>query len=295
MKPDDDYWLERLSASEAPELARSVGIMREQVPDASQLAALAAQLSAQGVPVVSTTPPVRGMGRVGKFTLSAGAALVGIAGVVLLLRQRTFDHRPSTPTVASAGLHEVIPAASSLPDVARRAGGILAPLPANPGAVESADPSQPPRPAGEPLAERVGSTAPSAAAPELPESPEPPAGPNLRSGSEPATGALKTLHSTSKPTTSSGAEPSVANKPSELTLLRDARLSLRTSPAQALALTEQHRQLYPRGAMAQERELIAISALASLGRHAAALSRVADFERDFPNSPYRKQVTQLAR
>jgi len=70
---------------------------------------------------------------------------------------------------------------------------------------------------------------------------------------------------------------------------------LRSSPAQALALTEQHRLLYPRGAMTQERELIAISALVGSGRRTAALSRVAEFERNFPNSLYRKQITELVR
>ena len=49
-----------------------------------------------------------------------------------------------------------------------------------------------------------------------------------------------------------------------------------------------------REAMVQERELIAISALARLGRHTAVLTRAAQFERDFPNSPYRKQVSALA-
>jgi hypothetical protein len=77
-------------------------------------------------------------------------------------------------------------------------------------------------------------------------------------------------------------------------LLRDARLALGGSPGEALALAEQHRVQFPRGAMVQERELIAISALARLGRHSAVLARAAQFERDFPNSPYRKQVTALA-
>jgi hypothetical protein len=86
----------------------------------------------------------------------------------------------------------------------------------------------------------------------------------------------------------------VVARPSEVALLRDARLALGGNPAEALALAEQHRVQFARGAMVQERELIAISALARLGRHAAVLARAAQFERDFPNSPYRKQVTALA-
>jgi hypothetical protein len=86
-----------------------------------------------------------------------------------------------------------------------------------------------------------------------------------------------------------------AAAPSEIELLREARLALRSSPASALAVTEQHGRLYPRGKLTQERELIAISALMALGRRTAALSRVSAFERAFPGSPYRKQIAELLR
>jgi hypothetical protein len=86
----------------------------------------------------------------------------------------------------------------------------------------------------------------------------------------------------------------VVAQPTEVALLRDARLALSESPGEALALAERHRVLFAHGAMVQERELIAISALARLGRHTAVLARAAQFERDFPNSPYRKQVSALA-
>jgi hypothetical protein len=83
--------------------------------------------------------------------------------------------------------------------------------------------------------------------------------------------------------------------PSEIELLREARLALRSTPARALAVTEEHGRLYPQGKLTQERELIAISALSALGRRTAALSRVAAFERAFPGSPYRKQMAELLR
>jgi hypothetical protein len=86
-----------------------------------------------------------------------------------------------------------------------------------------------------------------------------------------------------------------ATAPSEIELLRDARFALRQSPARALELTDQHVRLYPQGKLAQERELLAISALVALGRRTAALSRGANFERLFPASPYRKQVGDLLR
>lgn len=92
-----------------------------------------------------------------------------------------------------------------------------------------------------------------------------------------------------------GAEAPVtdAGLPSELELLRGARLALKGSPAEALRLVEQHRASYPAGKLTQERELIAISALLALGRRTAALSRAASFERAFPTSPYRKQIGEL--
>jgi len=83
--------------------------------------------------------------------------------------------------------------------------------------------------------------------------------------------------------------------PSELALLRDARLVLRQSPARALELTDEHGRLYPQGRMTQERELIAVSALVALGHRAGALSRAASFERQYPTSPYRKQLGDLLR
>jgi len=81
--------------------------------------------------------------------------------------------------------------------------------------------------------------------------------------------------------------------PTELELLRGARLALKGSPAEALRLVEQHRASYPAGKLTQERELIAISALVALGRRTAALSRASSFEHAFPSSPYRKQIGEL--
>ena len=84
-----------------------------------------------------------------------------------------------------------------------------------------------------------------------------------------------------------------ASTPTELELLRSARLALNTSPAAALRLTEQHQASYPTGKLSQERELIAISALVAQGRRTAALARGAAFERSFPTSPYRRQINEL--
>ena len=59
MKPDSaDLHLERLSAEDAPELQRALGAARQRLPDPQQLAALAAQLSALGLPVKPPAAPV---------------------------------------------------------------------------------------------------------------------------------------------------------------------------------------------------------------------------------------------
>ena len=292
MKPGDDSYLERLNAAEAPELARSLGIMKAQVPDASQLAALAAQLSAQGLPIASgkgAAPLARGLTPLRKYSLLVGSGLLALGGALILLRERSVEHRPA------AGLDHPIELQAPSVRVAPSAKGGEREASGSPRAVAEAN--------------TPGSES-TAAVPEPPVEPthaELPA-PPLKSGTTgtagtanippPApgssSGATKPPRS-SAGASSSGAEPNAPARPSELALLRDARLSLRSSPAQALALTEQHRLLYPRGAMTQERELIAISALVGSGRRTAALSRVAEFERNFPNSLYRKQITELVR
>ena len=89
--------------------------------------------------------------------------------------------------------------------------------------------------------------------------------------------------------------PELRDAPSEIELLRDARLALKAAPARALTFVEAHARAYPGGKLTQERELIGISALVALGRRTAALSRGARFQHDFPSSPYRNQVEQLLR
>jgi hypothetical protein len=114
----------------------------------------------------------------------------------------------------------------------------------------------------------------------------------------PSGGQQRASSSAATATQSSGrTEPAAgqAAAPSEIELLRDARFALKQSPARALELTDQHARLYPAGKLMQERELIAITALVSLGRRTAALSRGASFERAFPRSPYTEQLNELLR
>jgi hypothetical protein len=52
----------------------------------------------------------------------------------------------------------------------------------------------------------------------------------------------------------------------------------------ALARTEDHARTYPRGALAEEREALAVQALVAAGRAAEAKSRAARFAKVFPKS-----------
>jgi hypothetical protein len=73
---------------------------------------------------------------------------------------------------------------------------------------------------------------------------------------------------------------------SELALLERAARSLAAAPAVALALTENHERLFPTGAMVEEREVIAVSALVRLGRPGEARARADLFSRQYSDSAY---------
>jgi hypothetical protein len=81
-----------------------------------------------------------------------------------------------------------------------------------------------------------------------------------------------------------------ANAPSEAALLRQAQSALRSDPARALALAREHQRRFPRGTLAQEREVIAIDALSRLGRSGEAGKRAKEFETQYPGSAHGKKV-----
>lgn len=132
------------------------------------------------------------------------------------------------------------------------------------------------------------------ALPELVTSPAPAA------DAPPAPAITAVASSTSAPTsplpsTRIAVEPSkssarAAGGPSEPALLEQARRVLASDPAAALALTGQHATLFPRGVLAQEREVIAIEALRRLNRSAEADRRAAAFAKAFPGSVHQRAV-----
>jgi hypothetical protein len=90
-----------------------------------------------------------------------------------------------------------------------------------------------------------------------------------------------------------GAEPDRPAAESESAILQRAQDALRGSPAQALALTDLHLARFPGGAFAQEREVLAISALLGMGRKAEARARATRFVESFPTSAHRRRLEVL--
>ncbi len=74
--------------------------------------------------------------------------------------------------------------------------------------------------------------------------------------------------------------------PSEIELLRNARAALDARPRQAFRTTEQHRSLYPQGVFAQERDALAVEALARAGDLKLARELAEAFIRRYPSSPH---------
>lgn len=84
-----------------------------------------------------------------------------------------------------------------------------------------------------------------------------------------------------------------APRRSEVELLQTASTVLGSNPAEALSLCEEHRATYPKGAMTQEREVIAITALVRLGRRDQAVQRANRFRSNYPTSAYLRQLDLL--
>ncbi|AKV04772.1 hypothetical protein AKJ09_11435 [Labilithrix luteola] len=77
---------------------------------------------------------------------------------------------------------------------------------------------------------------------------------------------------------------------SESSLLNRAHAAVTSNPQHALALTSEHARRFANGMLVQEREVIAIEALARLGRVDEARARAATFYSNYPNSAYRRRV-----
>jgi len=199
------------------------------------------------------------------FPVAATAAVGGFVELV----QRATTQRSLPPTPRAAELrpnqrqHGVAGAAESTASVAS---------PPSPIAADDEPPSAAEvAPASQPNALR---TATSVATDELPEKPPPPA----------VSGAPPVAAFDTAPSTSLAAETA---------LLQRANAALKADPATALALVAQHRQAFPEGKLAQEREVIAIKALQALGETQRARASFASFKRSYPHSAHVLELRQI--
>lgn len=276
---NDERELTRLLNEDASGLSDHVAALREQVPSALELGALASGLAARGIGVTpsaaSATPPA--------WKKWAAGGVGGAAVIVLWLALSPHGvHSEAAPVAPPRTLNEHVAA----PPLVRPSASPNQPGPSLETATEASV-------AAPPSAAAVPSAAPAPA----------PATPVTDTVAVPRASMAKPLATTMRASSARATRASdsalpagdAATQPSELELLRDARLAIRSSPVAALGLVDRHAQLYPQGKLTQERELIAISALVAMGRRTAALSRAASFERSFPGSAYRKQLEELLR
>jgi hypothetical protein len=79
----------------------------------------------------------------------------------------------------------------------------------------------------------------------------------------------------------------------EAAMLERARRTVSESPQRALALVDEHAKRFPSGQLAAERELIAVQALVSSGRHREASQRARRFSAVFTSSVYQRRMRQI--
>lgn len=106
-----------------------------------------------------------------------------------------------------------------------------------------------------------------------------PAAPPLAQGIGSAPAAARST----KPPAAGTEAPPVAT---ELELVQRAQAALASDPDRALELTREHARTYPKGELVEEREVLAVEALARLGRSEEASRRALAFVRRFPQTPY---------
>jgi hypothetical protein len=87
--------------------------------------------------------------------------------------------------------------------------------------------------------------------------------------------------------------PPAEARASEWQLVRQAREALGADPSASLRLTAEHARLYPRGALTQEREVIAVDALVRLGRRQEAEARAGALLRQSPQTAHRAHIEAL--
>ena len=160
-----------------------------------------------------------------------------------------------------------------------------APAPEGPAALPVAE-----APSAAPAARE---SAPRGPAPRRPERPEVRANAAVASSSPPP-GEAPPGAEASEDAGAAGAEREVAAaEETEAQLLQRALATLGRSPGDALEVLGVHQRRFPSGALAQEREVLAVDALLRLGRREEARARAARFAEAYPGSAHRRRVEAL--
>lgn len=119
------------------------------------------------------------------------------------------------------------------------------------------------------------------------DAPEPP---TLSVDALPSAGAPAPGGPVRAPKAAPSAENSGSPPPSELELLQRAQVALGRNAARALSIAGEQARAYPSGEYVQEREVIAVEALARLGRSDEASDRARALVERFPRTPYRQRL-----
>ncbi|MBS2014348.1 MAG: outer membrane protein assembly factor BamD [Deltaproteobacteria bacterium] len=248
------------------------------------VAAGAAGAAAGGVVAKAATSKAVGLGLFAKGAIAVGiaASVAGVAGTVAWRAREAapphvvrVDGRPSAPAPIVPVPRAVVPHAP------------VAPVPervAPPPEPVVSDPKELPSPAPVRLAPPRRAATP----PMTSHAPAPPA----------STLAAPTAMPVASPSPAVAPPPPSTESPlrAESDSLLRARRSLRSGDCSA-ALTElgEGARRFPGGALAQEREVLAIEALACTGRTATASARAEAFLRDYPTSPHASAARRFVR
>jgi hypothetical protein len=118
----------------------------------------------------------------------------------------------------------------------------------------------------------------------------------------PASASVPTVSLDDLPKASAQVAPTVVPRSStpvaedeslEVDLVSRAQKALKSTPAEALRLCDEHARRFPRGSLSQERESLGIEALSLLGRRDEAVSRAARFKQAYPASGHLRKLEAL--
>jgi hypothetical protein len=205
--------------------------------------------------------PRPGPGPSGAAPAAPWSALAKIAGILVIggvVIAALALRRPSAPAAT---------APPTAPSTSEEAPKPVVPTPIAP----SADSDGLPATAVEPIA----SAAPSATLPS-----------RRRATPAPTSSAAPAPPSPGSP----GSPGSTTTVMEEHLLLRRARAALQTDPQAALALTREHERRFPQGMLIEEREVIAIEAMARSGSADDARTRLRRFKAEYPTSVHGREL-----